>query len=383
MEQAYLHPEVRISQSPKKADACGDVVRLLRKREGTLVLLCDGIGSGIKANLAANMLISRFVELLEGGFSFRACFTRTVETLNKYRHEGMGYVAFTAMWILPDGGVTILTHDAPNPLRLLGKAMACPVTMSYETIGHAIIGESCIVLHEGEGLLAMSDGITQSLLGTNEHREWRAEEIADFIRKLNTDDVNEIARDVHLEALKFWADTNGDDCTVAAMKLRPVNQVTILTGPPQNKASDVHAVTMLMQRKGRKIVCGGSTAEIVARILKKKVSVNTADENPLVPPSFDMEGVDLTTEGVVTLNQVCNLLTQGEENPGGENNAVEKLFAFLMEADRVDFIVGQARNPAAASRTLQQLGVQERNRIISDIVQRLQEMDKLVTVQKI
>lgn len=381
MEQAYLHPEIAIAQSAKKPNACGDVVHVVRQREGTLLLLCDGIGSGVKANLAARMLIARFEELLDGGFSLRSAFARVVETLNKYRAEGVGYVAFTVVWILPHGGVSVLTHDAPNPVRIMGPGQACVAKMEYETVGHAVVGEGSFVLRKNEGLLAMSDGITQSGLAVAMRQGWMESDIAQWVRVMASNDVNEIARKVHRQALEYWGATNGDDCTAVAIALRPGKRVAVFTGPPEDKKNDADIVGRLMKFAGVKIVCGGSTSNIVGRVLGRKVEIDAAADNPLIPPSFHIDGIDLVTEGIVTLNQVCNLI--GSNEPEDNDNAVERFCAFLHDADRVDFLVGQARNPAGGSRTLQQLGVVERNRIVDAIAQRLRAMDKLVLVEKV
>ncbi len=383
MESQYLYAEIETAQSSKKTNICGDVVHTIRRSEGTLVLLCDGIGAGIKANLAARMLIARATELMNRGFSQRAAFTRLVETQNQFRTNGSSYVAFSLIWIRPDGYADILTHDGPTPLFLPASGKCRPVKMEYQSLGKAVVGEGSSPLQNGDSILLVSDGITQAGLGKTCPEGWPESRIADFINHMpgRESHRSSLAHAIHRKALELWARPDGDDCTAVCLTLRPARQVSILTGPPADSNYDTDVVQRFMRSPGRKIICGGTTSNIAARVLNRSVNILNQAANPWMPPAFAIDGIDLVTEGIVTLNQVANLITINPEELTGDST-VETLCAWLRGADRINFIVGSGFNPEQNDTVFRQIGVVERVRIVEILTRQLQAMDKLVVAEK-
>ncbi|MBN1347628.1 MAG: SpoIIE family protein phosphatase [Phycisphaerae bacterium] len=376
----YTHVEIARSQSPKKSGApCGDVLAHERTAFATTVVCCDGIGSGIKANIAATMCVSRLMELLRGGFSLRQAFNKVVRTMRKWRSPEMPYAVLSVARIRNDGEATILSYDIPPPL-LVGRRHATLLPHRTETLATALVAESNCHIEPGEGILLVSDGITQAGLGAGLSEGWTIEGVRRYVDDCLADGVElkRIPRFVHDQARQLWK-TGGDDCTAVLAACRPGVTLNVLTGPPSSPARDGAVVEEFMRAEGWKVVCGASTAKIVAKHTHCELAVEQNAESMLAPPRYLLPGIDLVTEGAVTLNQVVNLL--GEDPKRFEDaNVVTELCELLQTADRVNFTVGVAANPASTHITFQQQGILTRAKVIPHIVDKLREQGKLVVV---
>jgi serine/threonine protein phosphatase PrpC len=384
MESAYLHVEVTTQQTPKRAgQVCGDQVGTHRSRYATTVILCDGIGSGLKANLAARMLVSRLTELLDRGVSLRRAFARCVETTEQHKTRGTTYAAFSVASILPDGAATVLSYEAPGAIHLASNGVAAPVDTRSETVGRAMVQEGMVKLGSGDGLLLVSDGVTQAGLGGSRPRGWGVGDVATFVQRQRRTGLSadELPAAVHRQAMEYWGHA-GDDITACLLRLRPGRTLNLLTGPPTDKRQDRVVVQRFLERSGEKVVCGGTTASVVAGASGREVRVDRDSRDTLAPPASRIEGVDLVTEGAVTLNQVANLLdVEPEELP--REGPVAELVRKLLAADRVRVLVGLARNPAAGDVSLKQLGVLQRETIVNRIAETIRTKGKLVTIETV
>jgi hypothetical protein len=181
MAGGYLHIELEAAQSSKRPGApCGDAFACDRTAAATSVVCADGIGSGIRASIAAEMCASRVLELLRLGFSLRKAFSAVVRTMQHNRDPSRPFAAFTLARILNDGTTSILTYDAPSPI-LLGPHHAAPLPVRSVEVESAIVTEADCWLEPGDGLLMMSDGITQAGLGCGLRVGWQTEGVARYV----------------------------------------------------------------------------------------------------------------------------------------------------------------------------------------------------------
>ena len=383
MVPGYVHIEVEVAQSPKyPGRPCGDVVVCERTVGGTTLLCADGIGSGMHAHIAAQMCAGRMMGLLRRGFSLRKAFTSLVDTMQHRRDPSKPFAAFSLARVRPDGMATILNYDAPPPIYLSRHSAASLSPRTME-LGGALICESTCHLESGEGLMLMSDGITQAGLGGGLAMGWQTEGVIRFV----TDCIRqktpfvEIPWQVHDHARELWK-RGGDDCTAVLARCRHGEIVNLLTGPPARPEDDVRVVHDFLQQKGIKIVCGGSTAEIVARVMGVEVDIEQNPTSLVAPPRYEIPGIDLVTEGAVTLNQVYNLM---DEDVGclKEDSGVTELCALLNIADRVNFVVGGAKNHATDDISFRQRGILVRKQIVPLLADRLREIGKLVVVDRV
>jgi len=373
-----------VSQLPRKAgDQSGDVVAYERAASSTTLLVSDGIGHGIKAHIAAQMCVSRILELLRQGYSLRKAFNRLVTTMNEARGTDLPYAVFTVARILNDGVTTVLSYEMPPPVFVTSRyAQVLPqrtVTMEEE-----LIGEANCHLAPGDGILIVSDGITQAGLGMGLHSGWTIEGTSQFVNDCVTGRIpaRQISGCVLDKARQLWKKGLGDDCTAVLALCRPGRTVNILTGPPADPRTDAETVRRFMMMDGAKAVVGGTTAKIVAKCLGTQLLMETNPQSTLAPPRSHIDGIDLVTEGAVTLNQVYNIL---DEDSGrfDEESGVTQLHEMLTSADRVNVLIGSALNPATSDISFRQKGILTRHAILPLIAEKLRSAGKLVIVERI
>jgi hypothetical protein len=377
----YLHVEVNTSITPKRpGQPSGDVVRVARSPGWTTVICCDGMGSGIRANVAATLHASRLLELEKQGISLRDAFARVVGTIHEDRGKTPMYAAMAVARILHSGEATVLTYDMPAPI-LAGTLHASLLPQRLFHADAALLGETNCYLGDGEGLCLVSDGITQAGIGKQFRDGWGGEQAARYLdsllaRKLP---IERVPDELGSRARQHWGDKLGDDCTVVLAHCRPGKQLSILTGPPYHPSADHEFVERFLSTPGWKVVCGATTAKIVARHLGKELEMEQNENTLVAPPSYRLDGIDLVTEGAITLTQVYNIL---EEDPSRyeEWSGVTQLCDLLRDADRIHFFVGTASNPGNTSIAFQQKGILPRIRTVPLIRDRLTKAGKLVVV---
>lgn len=378
----HIYVEIEKAQTPKKPGTpCGDVVAFERTPLGTTMVLCDGLGSGIKANLAATMCASRMLEALRGGASLRHAFAGLVKDMIRVRGTEAPYACFIVLRVLIDGQATVLSYDMPEPLFVTSSHCAL-LPQRTGTVENALIGESHLQLAPGDGIIVFSDGVTQAGLGLSQRQGWRVAGAQQYVTELLSErrPLREIPTALHDRARELWEGVGGDDVTVAMALCRWGKTLHILTGPPSTKNRDHEVVSKFLRLSGWKVVAGSTTAEIVAAQLGQPLEVEQDARSTLAPPRYYLEGIDLVTEGAITLNQVYNVL---EEDPGSfeEQSGVTELQSLLREADRINFLVGTARNPAHGDIVFRQRGLLTRTNIVPLLVEKLEKLGKLVTVE--
>jgi hypothetical protein len=231
------------------------------------------------------------------------------------KESDLPYAAFSVARILSDGEATILTYEAPGPVYV-SRNLAMALPQRTLTMDRALVGESNCYIEPGEGLLLVSDGISQAGLGTTLRDGWGLEGLCRFASDQLAEglDLRLLPEAVRTQAERISVDTTGltqgDDCTVMLAACRLGNTVNILTGPPDAKDRDAAVVREFMQREGSKVVCGGTTAQIVARHTGQRLEMRQEFVSTIAPPECFIQGINLTTEGAVTLNQVYNILDE-------------------------------------------------------------------------
>jgi hypothetical protein len=378
----YVHVEVIKSQAAKNnAAICGDVIAEERKRNSTTVILSDGLGSGVKANIYATMCAARLKELISFGASLRKSFASLVKTMNSAPKDDLPYSAFSVCRILNNGIATILSYDMPNAIFISGRfAFTLPVKSTF--IENSVVSELNATLKTGDGLLLMSDGITAAGMGTYFTSGWGTDEVKDFVQKKLNEGIKpaDIPAAVKNKAAEYWNMQPKDDLSVILIRTRKGTVVNIITGPPVMKTKDKAVVAKFLSLEGVKIICGGTTAQVVSRIADRQLHIDEDYSNVLTPPRYSMKGIDLVTEGVVTLNQLYNLLDADPKKIPG-NNPVSDLYFYMMAADKINFIVGGAYNNASSDISLTQLGILTRQKIVPLLADELRKKEKLVTIE--
>ena len=379
----YIHVEVEAAQISRHVGApCGDLMDYDRTPTSTTIVVSDGIGHGVKAHIYAEMCVSRILELLRQGYSLRKAFANVVRTMDQARGSDLPYAVFTVVRILNDGVTTVLSYEMPPPI-FISPRYANVLPQRTITLENVLVGEANCHVAPGEGIIVVTDGITQAGLGQGLPSGWTIEGTNQYVRDCLIEGVKqwELPKYVLAQARKVWGKIQGDDCSVILASCRWGKTVNILTGPPADPKNDRAVTQKFLQTEGTKVVCGGTTSQMVAKCLDTQVVMEPSSESMLTPPKCRIDGIDLVTEGAVTLNQVYNVLGT-DPSRFDEESAVTELHELLMSADRVNIFMGAAINPATAHISFQQKGILTRHAIVPLIAQKMREQGKLVVVEE-
>lgn len=360
------------------AIVCGDHTICSRSVEGTVFVLCDGVGSGIYANIAAISCSNRIIELLKRGVSVRSAAETVASSMHRARTEEVPFSAFAAAVILPDGQFKVYTYEAPEAM-IIKNGTASVLAPEFFTAGYEVVGEVTGSLDIGDTLVLCSDGVTQAGLGHGHGFGIGINNVAAFINRILQPGADLYALPSMITDMckGLMGGKYEDDTTLAVLRCREAEELTVMTGPPSKPAMDKEYVDKFISMPGRKAVCGSSTADIVARETGRKVRMIKTGNAFGTPPEYEIDGIDLTTEGVIMLNQVYNILGESIEN-FTENSAVERLCMMLLEADVIHLMIGNAMNDAHEAMLFRQVGVRVRRTAVRLLAEKLREKGKLV-----
>ena len=345
--------------------------------------MADGLGSGIKANIAANLCVSRIIALIKMGLSIRETFNRVSATMDSAWGTVDPFAVFTIAQILNNGQATVLGYEMPSPL-IVSRTYAQVLNDRVYTREKALVHESNCKIEKGEGLMLMSDGITQAGIGKLFTNGWESEGVCGFLQThLNGKRINgnELANLVHNQAKSYWPTNKGDDCSVVFAVNRRGIVVNLLSGPPLHSKDDEKFVNEFYAEQGIHIISGGSTSKMASRITGHTIDVADSGDS-ITPPAFTMKGTDLITEGVVTLNQVCNLLDE-DINSLPTGSPAYELTYFLKMADKVNIWMGLADNVSEDRIIFRQQGLLTRINVINRISSKLLQQGKLVLIKSL
>jgi hypothetical protein len=367
-------------------ELCGDNVSLARHSDYVTLALSDGLGSGVKANILSILTTRIVMHLMENELSL----SEVVETLGKTLPvcdvRKLAYSTFAIGQFFRDGRARVVEFDTP-PFILLRGRKSVPVPYEERQIEGKTIHESELQLKRGDWIVFVSDGVVNAGIGGLYPLGWGLDQIASFLQEHCHPDLSaqELADKLAQAVWDLYCSKPGDDVSVVVIKARQKLVATVLTGPPADKSADEAVVTRFRQCPGFLAVCGGTTAKIVARYLGgKPLEVDLATAKPDVPPLARVEGVDLTTEGILTLTKTNDLLQSGadKETVKFDTDGSSALVRLCLDVDHIHFMVGLSVNPAHQNPDLpRQLGM--KLAIVREIAEELRKRDKEVTIETI
>ena len=292
---------------------CGDFWCQNGNSDEQILVLSDGMGSGVKANILATLTAKMLSSMLGGSIPIDECIMTISETLPMCRERKLAYATFTALKL--QGTTAYLVRYDNPPVLLLRQGRAQRFAYGVHFVGEKEIHESTLHLQEGDLLLLMSDGITQAGRGKTQD-EWKSEEIADLAAQYEKEDLSpqRMAAKILRAALALNLDEADDDATVVVVKVRRRFAVNLMIGPPENREDDQATMRLFFSKTGAHAVCGGTTAKTVASYLGKDVIVLSDTATEAVPAMSRIEGVDLVTEGLLTLQATVELIRAYRKN---------------------------------------------------------------------
>ncbi len=334
---------------------CGDHVDIVNQDENsTVIVLADGLGSGVKASILSTLTGKIISTMMAEGLTLEDCVETIAATLPICSVRGVAYSTFTIVHIVNNRDAEIIQYDNPQVI-LLRDGQNYDYPQTEMVIGGKKIFKSVVPLMENDIFILMSDGCPHAGLGLSYNFGWKREDIISFMESISL--VGYTAKTLSTilvdECNKLYGEKPGDDATACVIRIRKREPMNILFGPPSNRDDCDRMMSLFFSKEGKHIVCGGTTSSIAAKYLGKQLRTTLNFESSDVPPISEIEGVDLVTEGVITMNKVLTYAKDYlEDNESYEQWSFKRDGASLMsrllfeEATDINFFVGRAINPA-------------------------------------
>jgi len=324
------------------------------KEEGRIItVLSDGLGSGVKAGVLANLTATMALRYTSAFVDVRQSAKTIMDTLPVCEQRKISYSTFTIVDLDADGKTRVIEHGNP-PLVLLRGQTPVPIertSLTLETWKDRVIHYSEFDTQLSDRIVFFSDGVSQSGLGrAGLPLGWGQDRVIDFLQRQisaeNEISSRELSRKLVAEALTNDGRAAKDDITCGTIYYRRPRRLLVITGPPFSKERDGELAELVQTFDGRKAICGGTTAGIVSRLLGRPVTMDLKNLDPEIPPPAVMEGVDLVTEGTVTLAKVAEILERGNPGEPMRKNPATDLVSLMLQSDIVEFIIGTRINEA-------------------------------------
>lgn len=336
-------------------ELCGDHIDIVEPSDdSTVIVLSDGLGSGVKASILSTLTSKIISTMLAEGLSLEECVETIAATLPVCSVRGVAYSTFTIIHLKNNQTAELIQYDNPHAIIIRDeKNWDYPKTEM--NIGGKKIFKSVIKLQENDIFVAMSDGCPHAGIGMLYNFGWKREDIIDFIETLVPAGYTAKTLSTMLvdECDNLYGHKPGDDATACIVKIRKRVPMNMLFGPPANRDDADRMMSLFFSKEGKHIICGGTTSSIAAKFLRKPLRASLNFEQSDIPPIAELEGVDLVTEGVITVNRVVEYAKDYlGENKHYEHWSFKKDGASLIcrllfeEATDINFYVGKAINPA-------------------------------------
>ena len=367
---------------------CGDHVDVVEPSDdSTVIVLSDGLGSGVKASILSTLTSKIISTMLAEGLSLEECVETIAATLPVCSVRGVAYSTFTIIHLMNNQVAELIQYDNPHAIVIRdGEVWDYPKTEMH--IGGKKIYKSVIKLQENDIFVAMSDGCPHAGIGMSYNFGWKREDIAAFMEALARCGYTAKTLSTMLvdECDKLYEHKPGDDVTACVVRIRKRVPMNMLFGPPSNRDDADRMMSLFFSKEGKHIICGGTTSSIAAKFLRKPLKASLNFEASDVPPIAEIEGVDLVTEGVITVNKVLEYAKDYlGENKHYEHWSFKQDGASLIcrllfeEATDINFYVGRAVNPAHQNPDLP-INFNIKMNLVEELSQCLKKMGKKIKV---
>ena len=369
-------------------ELCGDHVDIVEPSDdSTVIVLSDGLGSGVKASILSTLTSKIISTMLAEGLSLEECVETIAATLPVCSIRGVAYSTFTIIHLKNNQTAELIQYDNPHAIIIRDeKNWDYPKTEM--NIGGKKIFKSVINLQENDIFIAMSDGCPHAGIGISYNFGWKREDIIDFLETLAPAGYTAKTLSTMLvdECDKLYGHKPGDDATACIVRIRKRVPMNMLFGPPSNRDDADRMMSLFFGKEGKHIICGGTTSSIAAKFLRKPLKPTLNFEQSDVPPIAELEGVDLVTEGVITVNKVVEYAEDYlGENKHYEHWSFKKDGASLIcrllfeEATDINFYVGRAINPAHQNPDLP-INFNIKMNLVEELSKSLKKMGKRIKV---
>ncbi|MFO7575992.1 MAG: SpoIIE family protein phosphatase [Bacteroidales bacterium] len=342
---------------------CGDVFlnRFLKEENRIIVVLSDGMGHGVKANILATLTSTMALNFTVEHKEAERIAEIIMNTLPVCSERKISYATFTIVDIESDGKTTILEYDNPQAVVLRGKTIFEPawkgVTLRKGRNAGKTLRTCSFYPHKEDRIIICSDGVAQSGMGSEEWPfGWEMDKLSSYAAKLvsNEPSVSALTLAGKIVSMAYKNDhyKAKDDISCGVIYFREPRKLILCTGPPYEKEKDEILAARVKDFDGKIVLAGGTTADIIARELNRRIVDELIFEDPELPPESFMEGIDLVTEGILTLQKASEIIRTYNNSVRLGKGPADKMVRLLMESDEIHFIVGTRINVAHQDPTL-------------------------------
>lgn len=337
-------------------ELCGDRVSIVKNADNYIAVLSDGLGSGVKANILSTLTSKIISTMMKNGSSLEDTVDTIVHTLPVCSIRKVAYSTFSILEITANKEAYLVEFDSPNCIFIRDNKLL-PIEYKTREIAGKTILEARFKVETDDILVLISDGVIYAGIGAMLCLGWGWDNAAKFMCENYSREVSSsrFAKCIADKCNELYLNKPGDDTTIAVIKAIPKRIVSLFSGPPQNPKDDARLIHDFMEDEGIKIVCGGSSATIASRILGQEIEASIDYLDPEIPPIGSIKGIDLVTEGVITLKRAVNIIKKYYEDPADKLNlalidaehGAAKIAKILIEdCTHLNLFIGRRVNPA-------------------------------------
>lgn len=378
------------SFNKNREELCGDKVEVLKTEDSSIIILADGMGSGVKANILATLTSKILGTMFREGAAIDACVETIARTLPICKEREVAYATFSILQIFRDGEAYLVEYDNPKCVFIRNKEI---INYPYQerVIEGKKIREFRFHVELNDCFVLMSDGAIWAGEEETMNYNWEWDDMAAYTLKCTNETLSaaRLAAMLSQVCYDLYGQKPGDDTTVAVTRVIRRQVVNIFTGPPSRKEDDERVVHDFMKQEGKKVICGGTSANVASRVLKREIVTLVKHADPKIPPMATMEGLDLVTEGVLTIGSALDLLHRYENDEfdeaffdalDAENGAAKLARLLIEECTDLNLFVGRALNPAHQNSNLP-FDLSVRMNLVEQLKDCAERMGKHVTVK--
>lgn len=378
------------SFNKNREELCGDKVEVLKTEDSSIIILADGMGSGVKANILATLTSKILGTMFREGAWIDACVETIARTLPICKEREVAYATFSILQIFRDGEAYLVEYDNPKCVFIRNKEI---INYPYQerVIEGKKIREFRFHVELNDCFVLMSDGAIWAGEEETMNYNWEWDDMAAYTLKCTNETLSaaRLAAMLSQVCYDLYGQKPGDDTTVAVTRVIRRQVVNIFTGPPSRKEDDERVVHDFMKQEGKKVICGGTSANVASRVLKREIVTLVKHADPKIPPMATMEGLDLVTEGVLTIGSALDLLHRYENDDfneaffdalDAENGAAKLARLLIEECTDLNLFVGRALNPAHQNSNLP-FDLSVRMNLVEQLKDCAERMGKHVTVK--
>ena len=364
---------------------CGDHVEIVENDDSSIIVLADGLGSGVKASILSTLTSKIISTMLAAGLDIRDAVETIAATLPICSERKSAFSTFTIIRLVDNMHADIIQYENPSVI-MLRNGVHYEFPLMTMTIGEKTIYRSTVELADGDIFVAMSDGILYASEDGVLNNDWSRDKLIEFLEPLSRAELTAklLTSIIVEETNKLYGGKPFDDATACVIKIRQRQTVNIAIGPPEDMSDNHRMMALFFAKEGKHVVCGGTTAKIAAEYLGVPVQTNPTSPDPDIPPISVIEGVDLTTEGIITVDKILSYaIDYVKDNRSFEQWCYKKdgasLAARLLFEDATDInmFIGHAANPAHNEMPI---NFNVKMQILKKLSKRLKEMGKRVKV---